>query len=347
MTRPVEHLSALTLFLLLVVGCGTDDESSAEPAEETIAVQAWTVVAVPLVTDRHWTGRLEPLRTLSLPAPSGGRVVSIQVSDGDYVEAGHLLIQLEGPDVDARRPVLLERVAQLEDELDRWRRLQSQGAAGAGEVSDAQLRLLEAREDLESLEATAGTFQLHAPASGPVYGVSVATGSQVTAGQLLLSVEDERSLGIRLSVPSHETRYFETPERLSVQDDRGNPLQIERTVLTSDLHPSFVRVELYLSGASEVEVARRSVTVRHRDDDEALLVPWTAVASDGDRHWVARVVEGDPDRVERRTVELGRPAEEGIEVRSGLEAGDRVIRYEPRSHPEGRAVAAVDSRDPS
>jgi RND family efflux transporter MFP subunit len=320
-------------------GC-TSHQEGASPDERVVAVGVHTVALQRVATERHWQGRLEPLRTYPVQAPRGGRVASIAVRDGTPVRAGDVLARMDSPDLDARREVLRERVAQMEGELARWKGLQEEGAAGPGEVAEATLRLLEARDQASELEAFAETYAVRAPASGRVNTVVVGPGANVTEGQTLLQVEDDATLGVRLTVPAAETAYLEDVQRLSLRDDRDQVLPVRRVVFSSDAHPAFVGAEVYVEGTG----GRRAATVIFRSWEEVLTIPWTAVASDGDRHWVAVVVDGDPARIDRRTVELGRGHGDGIEVRSGLVAGDRIVRYEPRSHPQGRAVLPQEDR---
>jgi membrane fusion protein, multidrug efflux system len=317
-----------------VAACGGDGDGGGAP--QPVRVAAYTVQPEKVEVERQWHGRLEPLRTYAVQAPRGGRIAAIAARDGDAVRAGDVLLRMESPDIDARRSVLRERVQQLETELERWRALAESGAAGAGEVAEASLRLLEARDQASQLEAQAGTYVVRAPASGRVNTSLIGVGANVTEGQTLMQVEDAAALGVRLVVPAAETGFLEDPALLELRDDRGGMYPVERVVFTSDAHPAFVRADVYVRGAA----GRRAATVVFSTTTEMLSVPWTSIASDGDRHWVARIDEGEPATIERRTVVLGQAHTHGVQILEGLVAGDRVVRYEPRSHAEGRAVVA-------
>jgi RND family efflux transporter MFP subunit len=338
----MRRLAGTAIMGLLLAGAAACGESAGEAAagEVPTPVGVWTMKASEVSVERRWAGRLEPLRTIPVRAPGAGRVAAVEVGDGVRVRAGDVLLRLEGPDVQARRAVLQERKSYLEEELARWRRLADGGAAGPGEVTAAALRVLEVREQLEELDATVEAYVVRAPATGTVQSTAVSPGTNVGGGEILLEVDDAAAQGVRLSVASTETLLLENRDRLSVRDDRGNEFEVDRIVFSSDPHPAFVTADLYLRG--DVVGDRRGVVVTHRTGGgDVLLVPWTAVASDEDRHWVAVVAPGDPERIERRTVELGRGHSEGIEVLAGLAEGDRVIRYDPRAHPEGRAVVVL------
>jgi len=332
--------AAVVLFLLPVIhGCGGDSASSGGGGATAVTVAAWTVSSEPIAVERRWVGRLEPLRVLSVQAPREGRVEELTVRDGELVQAGQILARLIGPDIAARLSSAQAQSRQLDDELERWQGLATSGAAGAGEVAEATLRALQAREQLAELSALTDSYLIRAPSAGRVYGTAVGSGTQVGAGQLLMQVEDRSTWGVRLSVPSWETPYFERAENLLIIGEGGARLEVDRIAFASDIHPGFVRIDVYLTGNPSL---RTGVEVEYRSSESALILPWTAVAGQGDNHWVALIVPGEPARVERRRVELGGSHPSGVEVVAGIEPGDQVIRYEPRSHPEGRAVNPVE-----
>jgi membrane fusion protein, multidrug efflux system len=330
---------------VVLLACGGDD-TAPSGAAAAVPVGVWIVRNETVEHRREWMGRVEPLRTVSLAAPAGGQVEQVDVRDGDTVRPGQSLLRIVSPDLAARRSALRERLVQLEDDLARWERLAAGSAAAAGEVAEARLRVLQAREQFAEHEALEGALHLRAPAAGRVYGLAVGPGTLVSAGQQLLGVEDGGTWGVRLAVAAWEAPYFDDVARLSVRDARGMEFTVERTALASEVHPGFVRVDLYVrqdgSAAAGTAPSRGGGEVGYVTTEEVLLVPWTAVAGVGDEHWVAFVVPGEPATIERRTIELGRPHPGGVEVVSGLEAGDMIVRYEPRSHPAGRVVSPVE-----
>jgi RND family efflux transporter MFP subunit len=340
--RPLRRdLAGLLALLVLAIspGCGGegDAEDGSDPAPVPVGVV--TIQLETTETRRTWVGQLEPLRTVAVQAPRDGRVEAVTVREGDRAQAGQVVVRMQGPELDARLATLSDRRDQLADELARWERLAQAGAAGQGEVAQARLRLFDAEEQLSEAEALVEAYEVRSPASGRVSGVSVTGGARVVAGQPLMQVDDDGMWGVRLSVTAWETSLIEDTERLTVRGTQGESLAVDRVALSADDRPGFAIAQIFLRDPG---ARRGGVEVEHRSEEEVLLVPWTAVAGEGDRHWVALVVPGDPPRVERRTVELGQPHPRGVVVLSGLEPGDRIVRYEPRSHPEGRVVEPIE-----
>jgi RND family efflux transporter MFP subunit len=334
-------LTVATLTLGGLSGCTEEPTPASGGAAAATPVSVWIARSAPWTDSREWAGTLEPLRVHELRLPSPGRVQEISVREGDRVRAGATLLRIVSPESVARLPVLEERVARLSDELARWRELAAANAAGAGEVTAAELRLFEAREALAALEATRDALVIRAPVEGRVARIVLTPGREEGAGALALILEEEESYGVRVRVPTAEAHRFEAgaPEVRSAST--GAELEVARIGVVPDPSPGFVQIELFLRNPP---TTREAVRVRSTASGESVLVPWTAVAADGTRSWVAVAVPSSDDDgtvrylVERRTVELGAAHPGGVEVRRGVEVGDRIIRFEPRSHREGRVV---------
>ncbi|TVR64689.1 MAG: biotin/lipoyl-binding protein [Gemmatimonadales bacterium] len=336
---------ALAATLTVLAGCGDEDAPAPSPPAPVVA--AWTVSSQEMETERRWTGRLAPLRTLAVQAPREGRVDGLVVEEGDGVERGAPLLSLVTPDLRARLQVLRQRRDQLEEELARWEGLAAQGAAGPGEVAAARLRLMDARESLVEAEALDRSQEIQAPASGAVHGIRVSQGSTVERGDLLLQVDDDSAWGVTLAVAAWEASRIANLAALSARDSEGVELEVARVSLAAGIHDGFFQAEIRLLNTGRPP---RGVDIIHRETRAALLVPWTAVAGERDSQWVGLLVPSDGTEfhtVERRDVVLGDAWPEGVEVLEGLAEGDRVLRYEPRSHPEGRRVRIPGESDPA
>ncbi len=322
---------------LFATGCGESSANSDEtskPRVEVVVLEFET-----LHSERRWTSVTAPMRSVAVPSPEDGVVAELFVTDGGFVEKGDRLSRIDGPDLTARYGVLVQRRMALAAELSRWERLAEAQAAGPGEVEAARLRLLGVEETLATLEARKALAEVSAPVSGRVVGLSSASGATVSRGEILMRIEDGQSIGTRLLVPALEAKYFEITDRLSVRDPGGGSFGISRVVTTEDQTArGYVTVEIRLKETNVFDPVEAEVT--YREAREAILVPWTSVAREGETHWVA-VVSGDPAVIGRREVVLGAARAEGVEVSSGLAAKERILRFEPRSQPTGREVTVV------
>jgi RND family efflux transporter MFP subunit len=312
-------------------GTGGGEGGAAPPRVAVVLVRGEE-----LVQRREWGGVTEALRRVPVQASAGGRVVGLEVGVGERVSGGEELLRIEDPALMARLPILRERAELLEGELAEWEALAAAGAAGAAELSAARLEVLAAREVLAEVEARVESGVLRAPEDARVVELGSASGVEVAGGQVLLVLEALGGIGLRLRLPVSELRWLEEGE-VRMWSGEGEEIELPGRWRALADGEAFVVVEWEgLAVGGEVEV--RLVSELRSG---GLLVPWTAVASDGGEHWVM-VVDGGGKLV-RRLVELGRAGATGVEVIGGLEDGERVVRYRPRAWAEGREVEAVEA----
>ena len=326
------HSAWLETMVLSVAVVGFVPRMFAAPSVDVVEATSET-----FYTERQWMGMLRPLRALTLHASVAGTIMDLSVAEGEMVEEGEPLMRIVSPELQARKDWLLQHKEALERDVRRWEDLAEVQAAGIGEVEQARLRLLEVSETLAGVEARLASGHLHAPVAGRVVALRVVTNILVEQNEVLLKLEEHASMGMRVRIPAIESRYFRNMDQLSMESENAAIGQIENIILTDDpLTDGYLQVEARV--ASNENAEPKEVTLRYRKSREAIVVPWPSVARDDDRHWVA-VVQGDPPTIERRTVVIGSGRAAGVEVREGLEEGDKVLRFEPRSHPDGHEVS--------
>ncbi len=107
---------------------------------------------------------LEASRTTALHAPVAARLKALHVKDGQAVEPGALLIELESPDLDSRQSIVRREIEILQLQLRRQAG-RSETAADAGILEQ---RLAEAVAEYRGLAAQRERLQLRAPQAGVV-----------------------------------------------------------------------------------------------------------------------------------------------------------------------------------
>ena len=127
-----------------------------------LMVLAFAVALAPWDRRIHSQGLLIPEQYFPLVAPEGARLTALNVTPGDWVEEGAVILELDSPDLDYRRRLTEARAETL--------RRQSTTAGVSPELLE-QLRILEAerarlRAELVGVEEERNRFQLKAPMSG-------------------------------------------------------------------------------------------------------------------------------------------------------------------------------------
>lgn len=218
----------------------------------------------------------------------------------------------------------------LRTSLHQRRDLQQGGAT----VMSHEAELAQARADVALAKARLGYTQLQAPVDGVVLTRSVEVGDSVGANSQVMTVAatghtelviepDERNLSL-LRLGQHALASAEAfPERRfnatvsfiapSVDSRRGT---IEVRLAVPKV-PDYLRPDMTVS--VDIEVARKA---------NALTVPISSVVDMASTSPYVLVVDGS--RVARKSVSLGIRDERRVEIVSGLEGTEWVLR-----HPEG------------
>lgn len=328
----------------LSIGCSRDDSQRTSAAAKPPRIEVTQAATHVLETVRSWPGTMEPLRIHEIVAPEDGRVVAMHFDAGDPVAAGELVAEVRFPEIHARSAELVERVGHLEAEKKRRLSLAERRATSDAEVAAARIELLQAKAELSGIQALLDEGELKSPASGIVLEKSTEAGSAVVQGAVLARIADASSMGVRLKVPNTEIAYFDSSEALSATDARGGPHSIARIVRHGEVSSNTTGIELWFDTASATTGA---VKIEYRASREALCIPWSAVATDDERAWVA-LLDGE-NKIQRRTIKPGETSGTLVEVIEGLAGGDVVVRYQPRSHGEGATIEPVglESNPPS
>ena len=88
----------ISSLLLTTAGCGKKEQAAA-PETEAINVSVQTVGTEYLENTVKYTGELKAAETTSISAKVGARVIAVNVKEGDYVNTGDVLAELDATDI--------------------------------------------------------------------------------------------------------------------------------------------------------------------------------------------------------------------------------------------------------
>lgn len=358
-------LPALALTLLLS-GLAACDSGSAETPAGGQGPQATPVEVTQARRDAlsvrlTSVGSLQADNIVEIRPETDGMVAAIPVDEGETVRRGAVLVRLDARELAAElaaaeaavRRAGTER-ANLETRLERNRGLYEKGAISAQTLDDletgrdaaaARLEEAEAQRDLAAreLEKTVVT----APFAGTAGARDLYPGDYVTTGQPLFILVDDDPLRVEFTVPEQFLDRLElgSPVRVRVRsrpdaDFTGRVVFVSprvepqsRTVaMKAEIPNQDGELRAGQFADVELELERRG---------DALLVPESAVVPRGGENFVF-VVDEDGAARERR-VELGARELGRVEIRSGVEAGERVVLAGQQRLRDGAPVRVVES----
>ncbi|MDP1964678.1 MAG: efflux RND transporter periplasmic adaptor subunit [Reyranella sp.] len=282
---------------------------------------------------------VEPVRELPARARIGGTIVALSVREGDQVAAGDRIALVVDPKLALQIQALESRIqaqnaAREQAQID-FNRMQQ--LRGSGTVSQAQLdqvrtrldvavRTFEAlRSDREVVEQQSTEGAVLAPAAGRVLKVPVSIGSVVLAGETIATLATDNYI-LRLQLPERHARFMKAGDTILV-GARGLQQQEQETLRRGRVRLVYPQIDqgrviadAEVDGLGDFFVGERTRVYVATGKRDALVVPADAVYR---RYGVSYVKLKDGTEV---VVQLGLPVDGGVEVLSGLNEGDLLVK---------------------
>jgi membrane fusion protein (multidrug efflux system) len=272
-------------------------------------------------------GTAQANESVTLTAKVTDTVRRVNFEDGDYVEAGAVLIELTNQEEEA---LLAEARANLDDAESQLRRLEDLSARGltsASELDVARSRAGASRARLNSIMARLRDRLILAPFSGLLGFRQVSPGTLLTSNTPITSIDDIAVIKLDFTVPETFVGSMEPGARIVAKSVSFPDRKFEGTVRTV---------------GSRVDPVTRAITVRaHIDNTDralrpgmlltvevvtaermALVVPEGSVFQVQNRAYVYRV---DGDTVHQQEIEVGGRRFGIVEVLGGLKEGDPIV----------------------
>ncbi|MEX0959735.1 MAG: efflux RND transporter periplasmic adaptor subunit [Burkholderiales bacterium] len=347
---------AVSAVLLLASACA--QEQPAPP--ESRPVTAVQVSVGRQAGEVAYSGEVQPRYVSALSFRVPGKIVARLVDIGDVVEPGQVLARLDPEDQKlnfeaarsqlaaaqadhdqtkadlARYADLLEKKFISEAEFDRRRTVY--------EVARAQLE--QARARLAVAENQAGYTELAADHAGVITSIDAEAGQVVSAGQPVLRLARTEQKEVQISVPENRLAELRNAKEIDIvlwaSPDRRYRGRVREVSPAADAvtRTYAARISLLDADASVRIGMTAAVYLRGLSRADSIELPATAVFQQDGRAAVWRI---DPatSQVQAVPVEVDRFVEDRVVLRSGLNAGDLVVRAGVHKLFEGEKVRVL------
>ena len=357
-------LSGVAAAVLLLAACGdkTADakKATAKPAlTVTTTMPRQAMLPVTLAAN----GNLAAWQEAIVGAEASGlRIAEVLVNVGDSVRRGQVLARFAGDTVRAdaaqAQAALAEAQASAADAANnaaRARTLQQTGAMSASQINQyltaektAQARVEAARAQLQAQQARLGQTDVHAPDDGVISARAATVGAVVANGTELFRLIRKGRLEWRAEVTSAELGKLSPGTRVLVTAPSGARLEGQVRMIGPTVDPqsrlALVYVDVNPLPGPAAGSARAGMFARGEFDlgaQPALTLPQQAVVVREGFSYVFRV---NPDnRVNQVKVQIGRIAEDRLQVLSGVTADMRVVASGGSFLNDGDLVRVVDA----
>jgi len=308
-------------------------------AEQMARPQPPATVAATQVRREVWrpatsaVGSLVAVNGIGLTTEAAGIVREIHFEAGQRVERGTVLVSLDD-EVDRAALETLRAAARLAQvQFDRAADLLPQRAVSQSAYDEAKASLDAARAEVARQEAVIRRKSIRAPFDGILGIRQIDIGQYVEPGQRLVSLQSLHPIYVDYTLPERHLSELAIGQEVAVELD-ALPGEVHRGRITAiepgvDEGTRSVRVRATLDnpdGRLRPGMFAEVLTYRE-EEQEVLTVPRTAVSFNtyGNFVYVIRETDDGSLSVERRQVTTGATRAGRVVIRSGAEAGERVV----------------------
>ncbi|MEZ6095720.1 MAG: efflux RND transporter periplasmic adaptor subunit [Pirellulaceae bacterium] len=194
--------------------------------------------------------------------------------------------------------------------------------------------------DSESMQDSNGTrlgindLQISAPMDGVIVDNLATTGARFQPGERMLTIANADKVWVEAQIPQQDLTMIRVNAGDAVKvtvpsqdDSTHNPLTGNVRFVASSVSSETLAVPLVIEIENQNADLRPGmltwVEIPSGKELEALVVPETAIQSDGDEVFV--FVQTQPDTFDKRFVETGAKAATLVEIKKGLRDGEKVV----------------------
>ncbi len=377
MTNNFIKSGLLILGVAGIISCGNPQKTNNQAAMAAAPVPVSTQTAgLELVTGKDsYPGTVVPLNEVELRAEVGGYITKIFVQDGQKVQKGQKLYEIDRSKYDAAYRQASAGVAiaksnrdKAKKDAERYQKLADQDAIAKQRVDYALTDLANAESQIAGSQAILANAAadlrrsvIIAPFSGRIGISQIKLGALVSPGSTLLNtVSTSDPIAVDILIPQQQIpRFLELQRKpgstadsvFSIQlhdnttvNASGKIVAVDRAV---DPQTGSIKVRISFPNSSGTLIAGMNckVNVLNRSAEKQVLIPFKAVSEQLGEFTV--FVVGDSSKVDQRRVKTGLKVADMIVIEEGLKEGEVYVTEGVQNLRHGAVISTASTQPAS
>lgn len=330
----------LSAVLIAIGGCSTEEE--AQVVDSARPVKTVIVGGPEAQGERQFPGRVDSTSKAELAFRVPGTVQTVHVREGDVVEQGQVLVELDPTDYQITLKDRQATYDRTKNDFGRAKELVKDGFISRTDYDKKEGEFKNAEAALHAAEQDIKYTKLTAPFGGTVAQRYVQEAEEVQAKQNVLAIQDEDQLEIKVDVPESIVSRIDRSGRTDAK--KSVPVYATFDAAPDELDLVFKEVSTRADAATQtfavtfLMVAPKGLTILPgmtanvvadlgsvQAANAKYYLPVSAVTADAGLEPFVWVVDEQAMTVAKQPVQVGRMSGWNIEVESGIEPGSRIV----------------------
>ncbi len=338
----------LVIVIVAITSCSSNKSKEQNSKELPVLV----TLAKPSSTNQNSievAGQVEAAMTANISTKLMGFITKVNVKIGEKVNKGQLLITINSEDIAAKKAqtdaMIVEAEANFKNvqkDLERFNNLYAQQSASAKELDNVKLQYSSAKSRYDAAKQMRNEInslfnytRLVAPFSGIVTQKMVDVGSMSNPGMPLLTIEQNGSFQVSVSVPENLISQIKLNSEALININsinkslKGKVNQINQSSqFTGGQYIVKIGIadvdkkELYSGMYATVTMANKTA-IKNQENNFAILIPIAAIENKNELSGIYTVSENNKALL--RWIRLGKTFGDKVEVLSGLNKNEQFI----------------------
>lgn len=293
-------------------------------------------------------GLLEADETVNINAESGGRLMELNIDEGDYVKKGDLVARVNLEQLSKQKAEMETSYELAKEVYERQKRLWDQNIG-------SEMQYLQAKNDKERLERSLETLEyeqsksdVYAPISGVVDEVNIREGELASPGEPIAIILDVRQLIATADVPENYLANVHLGDEVTVRfpsldvETKGRVTligsKIDKANRTFEIEVRINRFTKNLKPNMLTEIKLNTNTIK-----DVITLPINLIQQEINGKEYLMVVDrsnGTP-KAKKTYITKGQTNDLRAIITKGLVSGDEVIRIGGRTVSEGTPLEII------
>lgn len=290
-------------------------------------VDAFVVKPSLLIDEINVTGSLLSFEEVALKNEVAGRIVEINLPEGQFVKKGTRLVKLFDDDLQAGLKKLQTQLAIQEKIYERQSELLKANGVSQNDYDQTGLLLNSLRADIEVQKVLIRKTEVLAPFDGIIGLRSISLGAIVTPATALATIRREDMLKLDFSVPEKYSSEIQPGMKINFTMS-NNPKQYDAAVIATeqgiDALTRNLKVRAVVNNQSDhlLPGAFTEVMLKLHENKNALMIPTQAIIPAEQNKSVILAKNGKAHLV---IIKTGTRKASDIEITEGLQPGDTIV----------------------